>query len=128
MWGDSTTLAPVKLLKLQGRKICDAVQRKGTHWKGKTMTIRWMRGAPRRPGVDPQKPGLYVGTFASSKLHKSAVIRNRMRRRCREAMRLELADFAKTPTVQLLLSPRIGSLNAPFEDIRSDVKTFLAGL
>lgn len=32
--------------------------------------------------------GLYIGVLTSAKLHKSAVKRNRMRRRCREAMRI----------------------------------------
>lgn len=118
----------MKLERLHGRKTCDFVLRKGRVWKGKTMMIRWILGAPRRPGIDPAKIALYAGTFASTKLHKSAVQRNRMRRRVREALRMIVKETGDLPTAQLLVSPRFASLEAPFEDIRSDIRDFLSVL
>ncbi|PIR49727.1 hypothetical protein COU79_03295 [Candidatus Peregrinibacteria bacterium CG10_big_fil_rev_8_21_14_0_10_54_7] len=114
----------MKLSRLRGRKVCDRVMRNGTVWKGKTMLIRWLPGAPRTLPRDAQ--GIFVGTFASSKLHKSAVKRNRMRRRCREALRTIVRERNKLPTVQLLLSPRSPSLTCDFHDIAQDVHAFLS--
>ena len=120
--------ARMKLERLSGRKINDYIQRKGNVWKGKTMNMRWLLGAPRSPNVDRAKQAIYLGTFASAALHKSAVKRNRMRRRCREAMRLALKNVHDLPTAQLLLSPRIASLDAPFSLIEADVTHFFSVL
>jgi RNase P protein component len=114
------------LHRLHGRKTAAFLLRKGNVWKGKTMIVRWLPGAPRIKGRPPLPPGLYVGTFASAKLHKSAVKRNRMRRRIREAWRIHVKDIDDLPTAQLLISPRIASLDAPFPDIRADVRSFLS--
>ncbi len=112
------------LLRLQGRKICDHLQRKGRVWKGKHMTIRSLPGHPRRAGAD-RSDAVYVGTVASAKLDKSAVKRNRMRRRCREALRLLLRETdARIPAIQLLLAPRSSSLWAPFPELQDDLRSF----
>lgn len=118
----------MKLQHLRGRKICERVIRKGKLWRGKTMVIRWMPGAPFHPAADPTKPALYVGTLASTKLDKSAVKRNRMRRRCREALRTEVKSMTETPAAQLLLCPLSASLMAPFADIQDDIRRFLSQL
>ena len=118
----------MKIERLQGRKINDAVMRKGAVWKGKTMLIRWVPGHPRRPGTDTSKSALYVGTVAYAKLDKSAVRRNRMRRRCREALRIIAKERQELPTVQLLLCPRSASLDSPFELIEHDIRAFLHSL
>lgn len=119
-------LVHMKLLRLQGRKSSEYVLRKGRVWRGKTFTAYWLPGPQRRRGQAPGMPGVYVGTFASAKLHKSAVARNRMRRRIREALRVAVRDRAEIPSAQLLLTPRSASLKAPFEDIRRDVSTLLS--
>jgi ribonuclease P protein component len=116
----------MRLLRLQGRKVCDAVLRKGRVWKGKTVIIRWIPSAPRRPGTP--REGVFVGTFASAKISKSAVERNRMRRRIREAMRLSLLERDVLPAAQLLLCPHRASLDAPFELLLSEARTFLSAL
>ena len=116
------------LHRLSGRKTCEFLLRRGHVWKGKTMLMRWLPSAPKRPGVDPTKRVLYVGTFASSHLSKSAVERNRMRRRCREAIRLTVQDLhgdLRTP-VQLLCTPRSDSLHSPFSALLTDAKAFLS--
>ncbi len=115
----------MELSRLKGRKVNDLVQRKGNVWRGKHIVIRWLPGAPRRPDSDPAIMALYVGTSASTKLHKSAVKRNRMRRRCREALRLTVQKRESVPTLQLLLSPRSSSLDSPFEELLSDIAEFL---
>ncbi len=118
----------MKLSRLRGRKVCASLLRKGLLWKGRTMHVRYLRSAPRYPGVDPAQPAVYVGTLASTKLDKSAVRRNRMRRRCREALRVALKDYDTFPVVQLLIAPRSSSLGAPSDDIRRDVRAFLSTL
>ena len=118
----------MNLQRLKGRKVNDYLRRTGRVWKGKTMTVRWLPYAPRHPHVDPARAAVYVGTAASVKLDKSAVKRNRMRRRCREAFRIALKGQTKVPTVQLLISPRTASLGCDFRDIEADVAAFLSNL
>jgi len=72
--------------------------------------------------------GFYIGTVTSTKLHKSAVVRNRMRRRCREALRLESAIATKQVSAQLLLLPRSSSLSAHFSELEHDARTLLRSL
>ncbi|OGJ54541.1 hypothetical protein A3D11_01730 [Candidatus Peribacteria bacterium RIFCSPHIGHO2_02_FULL_49_16] len=114
----------MKLFRLCGRKACGYVLRKGKVWKGSTMVIRWLSGSPRT--VSAREARLYVGTVASTKLHKSAVKRNRMRRRCREALRKVVREQEKFPTCQLLICPRSTSLHAPFVEIENDIRAFLS--
>ncbi len=119
----------MQLLRLHGRKVNERLLRQGKVWKGRHMVIRWMQGHPRHPGVDVTKQAIYAGTIASAKLDKSAVKRNRMRRRCREALRLTLKDIAAVPAtfgaVQLLVAPRSSSLWIQFPDLQADIQAFL---
>lgn len=116
----------MKLSRLRGRKICDRVQRTGILWKGKTLWMRYVLGHPRHPAAVLTKNAIYVGTLTSTKLDKSAVKRNRMRRRCREALRTLVLPLDTFPTLQLLILPRSSSLSAPFPDIEADVRSFLS--
>ncbi len=118
----------MQLLRLRGRKVCDRVLRHGALWKGKNLHIRWLPGHPRHPAAKTGEAAVYAGTVASTKLDKSAVKRNRMRRRCREALRLELRGTTTIPTVQLLILPRSSSLKAPFSAIQADIRLFLSFL
>lgn len=111
-------------LRLRGRKTSERLMRKGQVFKGKHLMVRYMPGAPRKD----DKPGIYLGTFAGGKLDKRAVVRNRMRRRCREALRVELQQHAELPTAQLLLSPRSSSLEVDFSEIRADARALLTFL
>jgi ribonuclease P protein component len=111
------------LLRLSGRKVCERVKMKGRLWKGVHVHARLIVGAPRG------KPaGLYVGSVTSAKLHKSAVTRNRMRRRCREALRIAYKGAQDARSVQLLLLPRSSSLNADFDAILRDAHALLSSL
>ena len=119
----------MRLLHLRGRKVNNRVLVQGTLWRGKTMNIRWLPGVSYsvwREKKERSPKGLYIGTFASTKLEKSAVKRNRMRRRCREALRVVVQEEQDLPTAQLLLSPRSSSLTCAFQDILSDVRLFLS--
>ena len=121
----SHTIRAMKLHRLRGRKVCDFVQRKGRVYKSTNFTVRVLLGAPKS---QKNTEGVFLGTFASTKLHKSAVKRNRMRRRCREALRIAIQETDKLPTVQLLLSPRSSSLTCDYADIQEDVASFLSTL
>ena len=121
----------MQLLRLRGRKVCDKVIANGNVWKGKTMTVRWLPGAP--PLEPKNRHGLYMGTLASTRLNKSAVKRNRMRRRCKEAFRLTIKNAAEKDSpqkesFQLLVSPRSATLSCAFADIQMDVRRFLSSL
>ncbi len=109
----------MKLSRLSGRKTNDYLRRKGNVWKGNTMTIRYLTKPPM--GKDS---GLYVGTAASVKLDKSAVKRNRMRRRCREALRTHLKSLQKVSSMQLLITPKKASLDCDFSEILRDIQKF----
>jgi ribonuclease P protein component len=115
----------MKLMRLHGRKTSDFLLRKGRVWKGKTFTAYWLPGPPKREG---ERRGLFVGTFASAKLDKSAVRRNRMRRRVREALRVAVQNTTVNTSAQLLVTPRSASLTTSFLDMQKEVHTFLTQL
>jgi len=131
----------MKLARLSGRKVCERVMSKGIIWKGRTLLVRWM--APEqnswfmlriRSGnggvyrINTVIQGVYIGTYASNKLDKSAVRRNRMRRRCREAFRMEVKKLSDFPPLLLLVTPRSRSLDASFAEIQKDVRDFLSNV
>ncbi len=118
----------MKLDRLRGRKIVSRVQQKGALWKGKHLHARYIYGYPRHPAVHTDRPGVFLGTLGSTKLSKSAVERNRMRRRTREALRVELKGMRDFPTVQLLILPRSSSLQCPYSEIQSDVGSLMVFL
>lgn len=93
------------------------------------MVIRWMPGTPSSQGRPrPLPEGIYLGTFASSSVDASAVKRNRMRRRCREALRLAIEKLQDRASVQLLVSPRAASLDAPFDVLQREADAFFSQL
>src|SRR3954470_18655403 len=116
----------MRLSRLRGRKNCEKLQRQGMLWKGKHFWVRWGHGAPLHPAINPETPAIYVGALASTKLDKSAVKRNRMRRRCREAFRIALKEKPVIQPIQLLIIPRSSSLSAQFSDVSKDVSAFLS--
>ena len=117
----------MKLYRLSGRKVCERVKTKGLLWKGKHLFARYLLGLPRAyPESSPS--GIYVGTLTSTKLDKSAVKRNRMRRRCREALRIHVRDLMAFPAIQLLILPRSSSLECNFEDLQRDIDSLLSHL
>src|SRR3989344_5200373 len=109
------------LLGLRGRKIVERVRHKGQRFRGNHMNVTYMMGSPR----SGMSLGIFVGTAASTKLDKSAVKRNRMRRRCREALRLAVKEEKTIPTCQLIIVPRSSSLQCDFAELLKDAQTFL---
>jgi len=124
------------LRRLSGRKVVDRVRRRGMTWKGKHMKMTYLKHEIRNPKSEKSdqraasSEQLFVGTLASTHLDKSAVKRNRMRRRCREALRLALLAYRLplTAHVQLLISPRSSSLTCPFPELLEDIRAFLTHL
>ena len=119
----------MKITGLRGRKVVDRVRRKGKRWRGKHMNITYVvNGTLADTRYKTQETrAVLVGTSASTKLNKSAVKRNRMRRRCREALRVTIKDPTKNQKLttknlrlQLLLQPRSSSLTCDFVELRSD--------
>ncbi len=137
----------MRLLRLSGRKTCERVKTKGFLWKGKHFFVRYLHGAPRSTSAASlSSSAVFVGTLTSTKLDKSAVKRNRMRRRCREALRITLKGLSvaagRIPRsqpnsqfpipnpcfFQLLLLPRSSSLSADFGELTKDAEHLLASL
>jgi len=126
----------IKMQGLRGRKVVDRVRRHGKKWKGKHMGICYVVNRRNehlpagRQGLTINNEQLLVGTSASKKLHKSAVKRNKMRRRCREALRVTIKEQTNnqkliTPNLQLLLQPRSSSLKCDFEELKADTNRFI---
>lgn len=109
---------------LKGRKVNQRVLRQGKRWRGQTMIIHYTFGAPAT-AQESKESTVYVGSFASLRLHKHAVKRNRMRRRCKEAVRLALAPVQKIATVQLLISPKPSSLDSDYSLLFKDAQSFI---
>lgn len=118
----------MRLLHLRGRKNCDRVLRQGQRWNGKVLAAVWICGAPRTGATT--LAGIYVGTVIAASVDKSAVRRNTMRRRCREALRAECDAWngPELPIAQLLLRPRSASLDTPFGDLRQEARRLLTAL
>jgi ribonuclease P protein component len=113
----------MNIKRLLGRKHILGLRRKGKVFKTKTMVFVYMLGPP--PLKEEATNAWYIGTAASTKLHKLAVKRNRMRRRCREAVRTTILPEQNLPTLQLLISPKSASLDAPYAQLKTDVEQFL---
>lgn len=72
---------------------------------------------------DPSRPTARVGFTVPRALGK-AVKRNRIRRRMREALRQELPSIG--PQWDVVVNPRRAVLDAPFADVRSEVRKLVS--
>ena len=70
--------------------------------------------------VRPNADFCRVGFTVSKKVSPSSVIRNRIRRRLKEAVRLDEGSFPATP-MDFVLVARSGALTAPFLTIRAEL-------
>ncbi len=96
----------------------DRVIRQGRRLRGRHLTV---------VVVETDGEGIAVGVSTSTKLSKRAVDRNRMRRRCREALRVLVREEPEQIRrgLQLLLLPHTSSLTCAFSDLRRDLRTLL---
>src|SRR5258708_7319622 len=85
----------------------DRVYRNGRRVFSASMTVFWLR----REGE--AIPGPRIG-FTVGRVLGGAVVRNRIRRRLREAVRLQAAQL-QAP-VDVVINPRKTALQAPFEE------------
>ena len=85
--------------------------------QGKRMTCPYFAALVFSPG-DHAVTGPLFG-FTTPRALGKAVVRNRIRRRLREAVRLERQAFAQNWMV--VFNPRRASLEASFEDLRREV-------
>jgi ribonuclease P protein component len=75
----------------------------------------------------PQPQALHsrIGFTVSKKVSPSSVIRNRIRRRLKEAVRLEEQRFCATPMDYVLVA-RFAALTAPFPALRAELTKALS--
>lgn len=114
----------MQLVRLNGRSANNRVLRKGQLWRGTYCTIRYLPGVPFNQSAELPEDTVFIGSYAPVALHKHAVKRNRMRRRCKEALLYTLKLHKKMPTVQLLLAPKLSSLEADYDLIKTDMNRF----
>lgn len=115
----------MEMKRLSGRKINRYVLKKGQVWRGATCQIHYVLGVPINCQV-LDKQIIFMGTYAPTSLHKHSVVRNRMRRRLKEACRLQLQVHDNLPSIQLLIRPKSSSLVVPFSYITQDIYTFFS--
>lgn len=75
--------------------------------------------------IENKKPGVLNVGFTVTKKIGNAVIRNRVRRRLREVVRLGLQDFDKTG-YDFVLIGRGSTVNRPFDKLQRDFATALS--
>ncbi len=100
--------------RLRHRAEFEAVYRRGKRWSSRHLTLRGyvLAGAPLR-----------VGITASLKVSKSAVIRNRLRRQIRAALRQCLPQLDQC--WQLVISLRPGADACDYWQLERELKTLL---
>lgn len=76
-------------------------------------------------GAEPRAAGPRIG-FTVPRAIGGAVVRNRIRRRLREALRVRLADL--DGGWQIVVNPRKQAFDAPFADIEKEVEKLLRRL
>lgn len=113
-------MMPVAVERLRHR--ADFLRVAAGRWKYATLGLV----VQMRPREDMSDPTARVG-FTVTKKVGSAVIRNRARRRLREAARLVLADAA-LPGCDYVLIARASTIGRPYPELVGDLKSALAAL
>ena len=99
-------------LRLRRRRDFDAVMRRGRAWSNDLLVLRTLAN-----GLDHNRYG-----FVTSRRLGKAVVRNRVRRRLREAVRV----LSTRPGWDVALSARVRAAGAPFHEISRAVVELLA--
>jgi ribonuclease P protein component len=105
----------------------DRVYRQGKRHFSQNMTVFWAKPSEDRQAARPQAaaPGPRIG-LTVGKVLGGAVVRNRIKRRMREAVRMCLAGL-KTP-VDVVINPKKSALTAEMAKLQQEVSAAFAAI
>ncbi|MBM5796730.1 MAG: ribonuclease P protein component [Cyanobacteria bacterium K_Offshore_0m_m2_072] len=125
--------------RLRGQRVFDALYRRGRAIHGMAMVLRWMPAdaALLPQPQDPQPPSPWrCGVVVSSKVHKRAVQRNRLRRLLHQGLQtlMQAPDSPHNPAgisglphgIWLLISLKPGSATWEHERLLGECRDLLA--
>jgi len=104
-----------RLFRFHGYNSLTAVYKRGVTVRGPLINLKY---SPRKPGT-----GYRAAVVVSKKVHKLAVVRNRIRRRIFELVRLNQATIGDVDVVLTVFSDQIASL--PAAQLHEQVTTLL---
>ena len=93
---------------------------------GQLVTMKvWHINPDQYPKRGYSVEDLKIGFVVSKKVHKSAVKRNRLKRRMREVVRLLIKDGALRPGNMVVIMAKASMLDAEYQDIEKDIVSLL---
>ncbi len=115
--------------RLKGQRIFDALYQRGKAFHGSAMVLRTLTVDQRLDPI-PQPSPWRCGIVISSKVHKRAVRRNRLRRLLHQDLLTSLQAPSWASSLWLLLSLKPGSADLPSERLLGEFRHLLrqAGL
>jgi ribonuclease P protein component len=116
----------MRLARLTQRKQFLAAADRGRRFRSSAFTVQVLDGPQRAAGEQPEPDGLRLGLTASRKVG-NAVIRNRAKRRLREAARATVPLLA-VPGSDYVFIARMGTADRPWDRLLDDVKSALTRL
>ncbi|MDL2341597.1 MAG: ribonuclease P protein component [Patescibacteria group bacterium] len=105
-----------RIYRFHGYSALLPVYRRGTTVRGSLLNLKF---APRKAGQSYR-----AAVVVSKKVHKSAVVRNRIRRRVFEIIRAEQANLPAADIVVTIFSDQVASL--PAAQLQEQVRGLLA--
>ena len=104
-----------RLFRFHGYHALDPVYRKGITVRGSLLNMKY---APRKPGQSYR-----AAVVVSKKVHKSAVVRNRIRRRIFEQVRLQQDRLGSVDIVITVFNEQVA--NVPASQLQEQVASIL---